>query len=411
MLLTFVNPYPAFSRCVGLIACMAVLLIVPIVSGSPMKQTHDLMMRRITITAEPTTLGMADTLTLTVEDQPLPVADGQAGAGPMQLDWQALRTSLEAALPDALVLVEAPGAGPAASRRTFNIEPLTPGTFTIPAFQISVTMDTSVLPAGVPALSVTEMIDALTQQGLTAEAASLADQLIATTQPIEVTVTSAFAEGEQPAVGELRSIADPVWPIPWVMIAVIAGSVAVVAIAAWLLIAGVNHQRNTRIVTITADALAHRTMDAVLSGTEPSAAGHKLLLERASAVLRGYLEDRFGLHAPELTTAEFLRDAEANALADNALSSHDRRVLGEFLSRVDMVKYAGAQATREDAERAVASVRSFIDRTADPSVTLVVQRGRRIIENPGAAARLLRDLDHATHALAAHAIAAASGGR
>ncbi len=60
-----------------------------------------------------------------------------------------------------------------------------------------------------------------------------------------------------------------------------------------------------------------------------------------SAIVRRYLEDRFDLRAPELTTEEFL------ALAGSASSlSHDHQhLLRDFLRQADLVKFAGVHAS------------------------------------------------------------------
>jgi hypothetical protein len=79
-----------------------------------------------------------------------------------------------------------------------------------------------------------------------------------------------------------------------------------------------------------------------------------------SAVLRGYLEERFGLRAPERTTEEFLQELEQSpALAGQ------RQELRAFLSQCDLVKFA-AQVPGEPvhletlatAERFVAATRA-----------------------------------------------------
>ncbi|MBM4059594.1 MAG: hypothetical protein FJ265_00645 [Planctomycetes bacterium] len=55
-----------------------------------------------------------------------------------------------------------------------------------------------------------------------------------------------------------------------------------------------------------------------------------------SAVLRTYLEERFGLRAPERTTEEFLRELEGG----DALARGHRAELERFLRRCDLVKFA-----------------------------------------------------------------------
>jgi hypothetical protein len=55
-----------------------------------------------------------------------------------------------------------------------------------------------------------------------------------------------------------------------------------------------------------------------------------------SDTLRAYLEERFGLHAPERTTEEFLFELQGTA----HLSPAQKQSLAEFLERCDLVKFA-----------------------------------------------------------------------
>ena len=60
-----------------------------------------------------------------------------------------------------------------------------------------------------------------------------------------------------------------------------------------------------------------------------------------SAVLRVYLEERFGLHAPERTTEEFLHEVEhADASGAAWLSTAHVLELRRFLQQCDLVKFA-----------------------------------------------------------------------
>ena len=55
-----------------------------------------------------------------------------------------------------------------------------------------------------------------------------------------------------------------------------------------------------------------------------------------SQVLRVYLEERFGLHAPERTTEEFLPEVEHSGV----LSAEQQHHLRQFLQQCDLVKFA-----------------------------------------------------------------------
>ena len=79
-----------------------------------------------------------------------------------------------------------------------------------------------------------------------------------------------------------------------------------------------------------------------------------------SDIVRRYLEGRFTLRAPEMTTEEFLL---ATARDGRLMPAH-RRLLGEFMTESDLVKFARHLPTIADSERAWAAARRFVDETA-----------------------------------------------
>jgi hypothetical protein len=83
-----------------------------------------------------------------------------------------------------------------------------------------------------------------------------------------------------------------------------------------------------------------------------------------SKIIRRYIEERFHVHAPTLTTEEFLRDlVEVRA---TMLEPH-RALLGEFLQHCDLAKFAGWRYSAPDLEVMHASARTFVRQTAvDP---------------------------------------------
>lgn len=92
-----------------------------------------------------------------------------------------------------------------------------------------------------------------------------------------------------------------------------------------------------------------------------------------SAIIRRYLEDGFGVRAPEMTTEEFL----ATAASDRRLGPQQRRLLAEFLTQADLVKFARHLPTLNDVESAYEAARRFIEETrpvAGPTPTYEVQR-------------------------------------
>lgn len=81
---------------------------------------------------------------------------------------------------------------------------------------------------------------------------------------------------------------------------------------------------------------------------------------RLSGIVRTYLEGRFHLRAPEMTTEEFLQAAQR---APQLAPAH-RSLLSQFLTEADLVKFARYQPALEDAERAYTAAREFIESTA-----------------------------------------------
>ncbi len=75
-----------------------------------------------------------------------------------------------------------------------------------------------------------------------------------------------------------------------------------------------------------------------------------------SGIVRRYLEDRFALRAPELTTEEFLRVAQRS----DALSDEHKKLLSGFLADCDQVKFAGYEPGAEESQAVLEAARRFL---------------------------------------------------
>ena len=91
---------------------------------------------------------------------------------------------------------------------------------------------------------------------------------------------------------------------------------------------------------------------------------HEEFYIRLSDIVRGYLEVRFHLRAPEMTTEEFLQVAQR----DPQLTPPQRSLLGTFLSEADLVKFARYVPSADDAERVHRAAREFVQSTAPREV-------------------------------------------
>lgn len=80
-----------------------------------------------------------------------------------------------------------------------------------------------------------------------------------------------------------------------------------------------------------------------------------------AAIVRTYVEQRFALRAPEMTTEEFL----GVSARDARLAGSQRGLLGRFLGECDLVKFARHVPTVDDGERALAAATRFVEETAE----------------------------------------------
>ena len=80
---------------------------------------------------------------------------------------------------------------------------------------------------------------------------------------------------------------------------------------------------------------------------------------RLSEVVRVYLEERFGLNAPDQTTEEFLASLPQSTVLESGL----KPLLEEFLSQCDWAKFAQGDPGRTECERLHQMASRLIDET------------------------------------------------
>lgn len=83
-----------------------------------------------------------------------------------------------------------------------------------------------------------------------------------------------------------------------------------------------------------------------------------------SDIVRHYIENRFKLKAPEMTTEEFL----ATLKYSGVLNSEQKGDVRDFLSHCDMVKFAKYLPEQREIELSYDSARKLIDGTKEPAV-------------------------------------------
>jgi hypothetical protein len=180
------------------------------------------------------------------------------------------------------------------------------------------------------------------------------------TEALSFDVSSALPEGAplefRDARGELGPLRGPgrgIWP--WLAGAALA-LLAAAPFAARSFLAWRARARRR-----SAYEIARADLDALILAPRPREQEMDAFFVKLSGIIRHYLENRFGLRSPELTTEEFLEEL---ARSPDLLRSQ-QRLLQEFLKRADLVKFAHHVPAPGDVEDSLDAARRFLDETRD----------------------------------------------
>jgi hypothetical protein len=160
-------------------------------------------------------------------------------------------------------------------------------------------------------------------------------------------------------LADIRPLKSPVEiPSGWAWLWWTLGSVAVVAVVAWLVW---YFRRRAQVVPPPpppepAHIRARRRLEAALGLLSDP----KQFCVEVSDTLRWYLEQRFELRAPERTTEEFLNDLSSTLLLEPAQKAR----LAAFLQECDLVKFARFEPTEESLRRLHAAALRLVDESS-----------------------------------------------
>lgn len=147
-------------------------------------------------------------------------------------------------------------------------------------------------------------------------------------------------------------------PLSWKLVGLIASVlVALSAIAAllWLLVRWI--VRKIREHRMSPIERAWVELDRLIKKGLPGRGRYKDFYVELTMVVRRYVQRKYGIKAPHLTTEEFLREIGQGSSAGVPTGSKD---LERFLESADMVKFAGVEATPEMADEATDSARKYL---------------------------------------------------
>ncbi len=181
-------------------------------------------------------------------------------------------------------------------------------------------------------------------------------------EPLELEVRSALTS--QDSVFEPRDITGTLTPpkqplSTWAWAAIAGGAIFAAALVTFLIV-WLRRLARRPAPPILPEVWALRELALLEAASQVESWQPREFYYRLSEIVRVYIERKFMLAAPEMTTEEFLV-----ALArDRGALPYDAGRLREFLEACDLVKYAAFEARSEDGLQALGIARAFVDATA-----------------------------------------------
>jgi hypothetical protein len=177
-----------------------------------------------------------------------------------------------------------------------------------------------------------------------------------TSESVEIEVTTVVGS-EAPSLSQLKPAAGPV-ELPaggggwgwW-----IAGGSLLFVVAGLVIWRRLRRPKPTLEQTLTPYELAYLELEKLLA-QHLEEVDIKLFYVELTAIVRRYIERSTGVHAPEQTTEEFLREIGKHP----QFSVDERERLQRFLEAADLVKFAGHQPQKSVVEQIFERAKAFI---------------------------------------------------
>lgn len=199
-----------------------------------------------------------------------------------------------------------------------------------------------------------EMVDS---RGDAGSAAGKPQELLTEEVPLDIAPVKA-ADVDAKLHGALGKLDPDVGGTPWILIvSLIGGALVLVTGSFFLWRMWVDRRR----IAVKRDAYGEAIgkLRALEVRGAPTAEQADAWFVELSAIVRSYLERRYDIRAPELTTEEFLQVASR---APELTAAH-RTQLSQFLERCDKVKFAGYRPESGESIDTLAAARAFIEDT------------------------------------------------
>ncbi len=108
-----------------------------------------------------------------------------------------------------------------------------------------------------------------------------------------------------------------------------------------------------------AHEVAYEALNALKAKSLPQSGKIKEYYSELSDIIRHYLENRFDLRAPEMTTEEFLYSLRGS----NDLTGSHKNLLKQFLNHCDLVKFARYGPTQDEIDDSFSAAEKLVDET------------------------------------------------
>ncbi len=222
-------------------------------------------------------------------------------------------------------------------RRTYALIPLLSGTLEIPPLAVTYQQKPAGAPQPVPA-----------------------QELVSS--PLELEVASTLTDSDTPTdprdiTGTVTLNRPPLSPRAWVILiaATLIGAALFVLLIRWIL-----HRQAQPPPPIPPEVSALQALADLEKQDHFARDEFREFYYGLTSIVREYVERKFKIAAPEMTTDEFLR----RLTRDHTALPYETDRLGAFLEACDLVKYAASRPRSEDGQAALATARAFVQTTA-----------------------------------------------
>ena len=180
---------------------------------------------------------------------------------------------------------------------------------------------------------------------------------------ISLFLKEAFADGNEEIDSSVFQDIRPPVDFPFnsapLIIALIVFLLLALAWAIWIFIRKNKHAKKIIEPPKRPDEIAYERLAKLIRKSLPEQGQVKEYFIEISDILRRYVEGRFKVKAPELTTPEFLEKIKK---ADQLNSDH-KLLLKKFLICCDLVKFAKYGPSEKEIKESEALARRFVDET------------------------------------------------